>query len=228
MAETVISAILRQTLDFSYAEIEQEHPNWSKKAVDDYFYKQSNINTLAVSGTSLEQQVILNTAQIEINVTNIGINAGKISDNASDISTNAQNLINHIDNTTGAHNASAIFYDNSGTSISFDNVQGALSELDSDLDGHILSDSEHGVTGDNVGNLDFATTLVGGVVNLSALIADAVESTVSVDSPDATDLLTVIALANELKSDVNQLVADLNNSIVQFNALLDAMKTASR
>ena len=214
MAETVISAILRQSLDFSYAEIEQEHPTWSKKAVDDYFYKQSNINTLAVSGTSVEQQVVLNTAQIEINVTKIGINA--------------QNLTNHIDNTTGAHNASAIFYDNSGTSISFDNVQGALSELDSDLDDHILSDSEHGVAGDNVGNQDFATALVGGVVNLSALVADAVESTVSVDSPDAIDLATVITLANELKGDVNQLVTDLNNSIVQFNALLDAMKTAKQ
>jgi len=214
MAETVISTILRQTLDFSYAEIEQEHPNWSKKAVDDYFYKQSNINTLAVSGTNIEEQVTLNTAQIELNVTNIALNA--------------QNLTNHINDTAGAHNASAIFYDNSGTSISFDNVQGALSELDSDLDGHILSDSEHGVTGDNVGTGDFATALVGGVVNLSALIDDAVESTVSVDSPDASDLPTVITLANELKGDVNQLVTDLNNSIVQFNALLDAMKTAKQ
>lgn len=50
--------------------------------------------------------------------------------------------------------------------------------------------------------------------NLSALVGRAdnsINSTVSVTSPNATDLSSVLVLANELKSDVNQLVTDLND-----------------
>jgi len=74
--------------------------------------------------------------------------------------------------------------------------------------------------------LDAATTSLKGVVKQSTNVANAVASTVSVDSADATDLATVITLANELKADVNQLVTDLNAVVTQINAKF-AADTAS-
>ena len=56
--------------------------------------------------------------------------------------------------------------------------------------------------------------------------ADAVASTVSVDSTDASNLATVITLANELKADVNTLVTDLNAVVTVLNALITKMETA--
>lgn len=50
--------------------------------------------------------------------------------------------------------------------------------------------------------------------NLASLVARAdssSNSTVSITSPNATDLASVLVLANELKSDVNQLVSDVND-----------------
>lgn len=237
MAETLTQKILRQSLDLSYSTIEKEHPNWSKTAVDDYFYKQSNINSLAVSGEGVEAQVILNTAQIEINVTNIGINAGKIADNAADISTNAQNLTNHINDPTDAHNASAIHYNNVVSGLTADNAQAAIDELESELVVHIASDSAHGVTGDNVGTLDYASAGTGGVVLRAVKVTDAVDSTVSVDSPDAAaapiaydqaQIQTIVTLANETKGDVNQLVTDVNAAILKINAFLLANQNAKQ
>lgn len=56
--------------------------------------------------------------------------------------------------------------------------------------------------------------------------ADAVASTVSVDSTDASDLATAITLANELKADVNTLVTNVNSAITVLNALITKMETA--
>lgn len=187
MANEQVEAVLRQSLNLSYKQIELQHPDWSKVAVDDYFYKQSNINNIA--GLSDGQ-----TDQIETNTENISTNAANIVTNANNIGTNTNNITS-VTNAFNTHNG---------------------------------SDSQHGVTGDNVGNGDFATAGTGGVVNEAANVADAVASTVSVTSPDATDLPTVITLANETKADVNQLVTDLNNTITQLNAFLAANKTANQ
>lgn len=58
--------------------------------------------------------------------------------------------------------------------------------------------------------------------------ANAASSSVSVTSADATDLATVITLANELKADVNQLVTDLNAVVTKLNALLANMRTGAQ
>lgn len=223
MAETLTQQILRQSLDLSYSAIEKEHPDWSKTAVDDYFYKQSNINSLAVSGEGVEAQVILNTAQI--------------AQDGIDIAQNAQNLTNHINDPTDAHDASAISYDNTTSGLAADNAQSAIDEVDSDLDTHIADDAAHGVTGNNVGNQDYASAGTGGVVLRAVKVTDAVDSTVSVDSPDATaapiaydqaQIQAIVTLANETKGDVNQLVTDVNAAIAQLNAFILANQNAKQ
>ena len=59
-------------------------------------------------------------------------------------------------------------------------------------------------------------------------VTNAVSSTVSVSSPNATDLASVITLSNELKSDLTTLVTDLNNSIAQLNTLLANLRTSGK
>ena len=68
----------------------------------------------------------------------------------------------------------------------------------------------------------YNNTLIGDAVS------NAVQSTVSVDSPDATDLASVITLVNEMKADIGTLVTDLNNAVTQMNALLASLRDAER
>lgn len=67
-----------------------------------------------------------------------------------------------------------------------------------------------------------------GISIVGAAVTDAVDSTVSVDSADATDLASVITLANESKADVNTLVANLNSAITQVNELLASLRTSEK
>jgi hypothetical protein len=67
-----------------------------------------------------------------------------------------------------------------------------------------------------------------GLVLEAANVADAVASAVSVTSADATDLPTVITLANELKGDVNTLVTDVNAIVTQVNAILASIQAAGQ
>ena len=217
MAETLTQQILRQSLDLSYSAIEKEHPDWSKTAVDDYFYKQSNINSLAVSSEGVEVQVILNTAQIAVNVTDIATNATDISTNATNIATNVTNI---------GTNTTNIGINATGISTNASN-----------LTTHENDTSAHGATGNNVGTLDYASAGTGGVVLRAVKVTNAVDSTVSVDSPDATvaplvydqaQIQTIVTLANETKGDVNQLVTDVNAAIAQLNAFLLANQNAKQ
>ncbi|MEH6451188.1 MAG: hypothetical protein V7765_21160 [Oleispira sp.] len=263
MADTIAQQILRQSLNFSYSEIQSEHPEWSERSVSDYFYKQSNIYALAANSKSSDDQVEENTDAILVNTENISINSGAIEANTSDISgntndistnatnignnttaigTNATNLTNHLDNTSGAHAASAISYGNVASGLTATDAQAAIDEVDELIgtnstnitsvtgafNAHNGSYSQHGVTGSNVGTGDYCTAILGGVVDLAAEVTNAVASTVSVTSPDATDLPTALTLANETKADVNQLVADLNDVITQLNEFLANNKTAKQ
>jgi len=290
MANNQVEAVLRQSLDLSIADIQREHPSWSKVAVDDYFYKQSNINTLAIGSDEQGDQVEANTLAIAQNAQDIAENSGlisvntgdiaqnssDISDNTTDISSNTALINGHISDATDAHDASAISYDNTTSGLTADNAQAAIDEVNGkadsndtgltnhinnlvgahaasaisydnatsgytaievqaaidegadDLDTHEALTTAHGVTGDNIGTEDYAQTLIGGAVLLAALVNDAADSAVSVDSPDATDLPSVITLANETKADVNQLVTDLNAAIAQLNDLIAKMKTAKQ
>ena len=76
------------------------------------------------------------------------------------------------------------------------------------LETHVSSNSEHGVTGDNVGTEDFCTDVIGGVVLLMDLVNDAVNSTQEItiaditDAPNAYDqnhIQTLVDMANDTK-----------------------------
>ena len=159
-------------------------------------------STLATNDYLYKQNNINSMADLSDDQTDqIVINTDNISTNAQGISDNADAI---GDNTT------------------------AIGDNADNLTDHENLTTAHGVTGVNVGTLDFATAGTGGVVNLAAAVVDAVASVVSVDSPDATDLPTVITLSNEMKGDVNQVVTDLNNSLTQLNILLANMRTANQ
>lgn len=49
-------------------------------------------------------------------------------------------------------------------------------------------------------------------------------STVLVESPDASDLATVITLANEIKGDLNTLVTDVNSGLAVVNSLIAELR----
>lgn len=107
----------------------------------------------------------------------------------------------------------------------------------SNFTAHDASDSEHGVTGTNIGTGDFPTLFVGGAVLLSALVADAVASTATVVLPDVgaapvaydqTYAQSQTDLINDVKAKHNQLVIDLNAVVTQFNTLLANMKAANQ
>ena len=93
-----------------------------------------------------------------------------------------------------------------------------IEDLQQELSDHINSDSQHGVTGDNVGNEDFAAQAIGGVVLLAGLLSDLTEI-VTADiaaAPGAydqvyTDLVT--SLTNENKDKINEIVLKINNLI---------------
>ena len=149
------------------------------------------------------------------------------------------------------------------------NIEG-ISLNAENLESHEALEEAHGSNGNIVGFNDIATVLLVGLVNQMALVNDAVDSTVSVDSPDATistvsidspsiasapvtydqaftdTIVTLVnelksdtnqlvsdvnpsaTLSNELKADVNQIVVDINSSIMQLNELLANSKTSGQ
>ena len=76
--------------------------------------------------------------------------------------------------------------------------------------------------------IDLATDLDKGVVLKASAVTDADSSTVSTGAADASDLTTVITLANELKADLAQAVSDLNDTVTQLNAKLAADTAAGQ
>ena len=113
----------------------------------------------------------------------------------------------------------------------------AITLVKGDLDTHEANDSAHGVTGDNIGTGDYAQAAIGGAVLLSSLVDDAIDSTVSVDAPDASvapaaynqvQIQELVTLSNDLKSDVNQLTTDLNAVVTQLNDMIAKSKLAKQ
>lgn len=92
-------------------------------------------------------------------------------------------------------------------------------------------------SGQLVGNNDFATSLVGGVVNLMALVSDAVDSNANIAMVDVgvapavydqAYTQSVTDLLNDTKSKHNQLVTDVNAVITQLNELISNSITAKQ
>ncbi len=132
-----------------------------------------------------------------------------------------------------------------------ENIEDISTNADN-LNTHEQLDEAHGSNGNIVGFNDAATALLFGLVKQMVLVANAVDSTVDVTSPDATVSIvsvtspnattstvsvtspdvaaapvaydqtftnTIVTLVNELKGDVNQLVADVNPSATLANEL---------
>lgn len=221
MALTTAELLRQQALDLDYDDVKELLSQAGLKGdIDtlslDWTQKQINIDTLAGSSTSTEKQVALNVIAIGVN---------------------AQDLADHISDLIGAHAASAISYDGTTSFLVAINVQDAIDETVGDLDAHTSSTSAHGAGGDIVGTTDFATSILGGVVLEATNVSDAVQSTVTVTSPDATaapavydqtDAQTAVTLVNELKLDLNQAITDFNAVTVQLNAFLAANQTAGQ
>lgn len=98
---------------------------------------------------------------------------------------------------------------------------------------HIALTIAHGSAGDIIGNLDTTELLVKGPVFLAVAVADAVASTVSVTSADAsaapgtydqTQNQEIVDLANEMKGDINTLVTNVNSVVTQLNDLLAQLR----
>lgn len=231
MAITEEEAKLRRRAQLSYQDIKRNNPAWDDIQVDDYLDKQNEINILVEESNTLAEQVAENTATNEAQQLEIDSNTAGVANNAA---TNATQQTEIDANTsTNATQQTEIDANTTGVATNASNITTVTDNFNT----HDASDSEHGVTGDNVGTGDFAQTAVGGVVLLADLVADAVASTVSVDSPDATaapatydqtQAQTVVTLANEMKGDINQLVSDLNDAITQLNDLLQQMKDANQ
>ena len=105
------------------------------------------------------------------------------------------------------------------------------------LQTHEDDTSAHGVTGSNVGTEDYAETAIGGVVLLAALVANAIDSTATINTADLGDApasydqayaQSQTDLINETKAKHNQLVTDLNSSISVINSTLAAMVAAKQ
>ena len=140
----------------------------------------------------------------------ITANEANILVNAGNISTNATNIATNVTNiSTNASNFTA----------------------------HNTSSTEHGVAGNNVGTLDYCTLILGGVVDLAALVADAVDSTAEVTIADVgaapaaynqvyTDEQT--DMINDIKAKHNTLMTDLNLVVAQLNDIVSKMITAKQ
>lgn len=222
----VLQTVLNRTQNLNYDELRQILPdNISDVFVEDYLDKQENIVTVATGSDALEVQVIENTARLDVlepvveqNVIDINTNEGNIATNTTNIATNTSNIATNTANI--ATNT------------------GNITTVTNNFNTHDASDSEHGVTGVNVGTLDFAQTATGGVVLLADLVADVTATTTVIATADVgvapvaydqayaqeqTDLI------NECKTKINSLINnDVLDLITQFNDLLQQMKDANQ
>jgi len=217
MAISRQEAARRRKANLSRDDIVRDNPRWSDIQVQDYLDKQEDIDSLSKSSDTIQEQVDQNTKTNELQQAQINSNTAGVNNNASNVAQNAINIANN------ALNIAQNSLDITAVTNSFNS--------------HNDSDSQHGVTGVNVGTEDFAQSSIGGTVLLADLTNDAVDSTVSVVSPDAplaaaiysqSDTQANIDLTNELKTNVNQLVIDLNAAIAQINDALDKSKTAKQ
>ena len=113
----------------------------------------------------------------------------------------------------------------------------SISDLTDVVNAHISSNSQHGVTGSNVGDEDFCTDTIGGVVNLMALVSDAVVSVTDITTVDLSaapaaydQAYTQLQsdLINEEKAKINEIVTDLTNIKDRLNELIANSITAKQ
>ena len=100
-----------------------------------------------------------------------------------------------------------------------------IAQVTTDLSDHESASTAHGSTGEIVGTDDYCTEILGGTVNLAALIADLTPVSISVASaPAAYDQ----AYAQQQTDAINSLATSVNDIITKVNAILDGQKTAKQ
>lgn len=181
--------------------------------------RSSGLNDSLIQEFINQQQNVNQLAQsADVDTEQIALNTQDIESNRSAIQANTQ----------------AIGVNSSEIST----INQSLSTLSVNFNNHVQSDSEHGVTGSNVGTGDFASTVLGGVVLQSQLVADATDTSVQVTLPDIGSvpatydqayINTIATMVNQLKASINQLSDDMNDKpIQQLNDLIAKSKDAGQ
>ena len=188
------------TLDFS---VVKELTSWPDHMVQDYIYKQQNIDIIARASGDLESQVETNTVNIQTNTDAITANTENISDNSDDIETNAENIATNATNLTNhesSTSAHGVTGDNVGTE---DFAQSAIG-----------------------GVVNLAVLVADAVSSATEITtADIGTAPVAYDQAYAQEQTDLI---NECKSTINALVTDTTSAINQLNALLLAEQNAKQ
>jgi hypothetical protein len=207
-----------------------------------YFVR--DVGKINTSADGLEARIEQNETNIGINAGNISTNAGNISDNAFDINYNfiyingqpkpddydeptayvvgeyctfSDKQYKCLNNTTGVFTPAdwqiVTLIDNELRIVTVEVTTGNTA---SDLTDHEALSTAHGVTGDNIGNEDYCTESVGGVVNLAVLISDLTQINTAdiLTAPatyDQTYTQTAVELTNENKAKINEIVTKVNS-----------------
>jgi len=170
------------------------------------------------------RQVNENVEAIEANRLSIIENAEAIQKNSDDIAQNSEDIL---------QNALAIAQNASDIAANAD----AILLLANSLDSHINATEAHGSNGSVVGFNDLANESTVGLVLRMAEIADAVETTVDITTPDVAAApatydqsytQSMADLTNENKAAINQLASDLNSAIAVLNNLLAESKSSGQ
>lgn len=211
MADSVISRL--QTLSFSYREMEQM--GFNPQFTEDYLNQLQNMVLVA-------NEIDIDKAAIESNTLRLDIVEPIVSDNVDRLDIVEPIVTN---NTDRLDIVEPIVTSNTGRLNLVEPIAAANAAAIALASGQL------------VGNNDFATVPVGGVVNLMALVADAVDSLAEITivdigaAPalyDQTYTQSVTDLLNDTKAKHNQLRLDLNLVVTQLNELLDNSITAKQ
>ena len=172
-----------------------------------------------------------NEQAIAVNATNIATNAVNIATNATDIATNTANIATNATNiATNAANIST-----NATNIATNATN--ITTNTTNLTNHEADNSAHGVSGDNVGTLDYCSLSVGGVALLcesrgnSSSTAEQItqaNATVAPAAYNQVQIQTIVSLANDTKEKYNQLETDFQTLLTAHNDLLAKLRTAKQ
>jgi methyl-accepting chemotaxis protein len=192
------------------------------------------------------EAIIQNALAIAQNAGDIADNTAAIAQNIIDIAANAQNILNLEHRAFGdvrppIYQASGVSYsigdyvvDPSGDPQRYFKAKVAIADPAGPFNSSHWTEKSirNSVTPD-----DLATELLVGLVKKMADIADAVDSSVNIATPDIGSApatydqaytQSVTDLTNESKAAINQLASDLNDAIAVLNNLLAESKTSGQ
>ena len=184
------------------------------------------------------QDIDANEVAIADNAIAISVNATNIATNADDISTNATNIATNVTNiSTNAGNISTNATNISTNTTNISTNASGISTNATNLTNHEADTSAHGVTGVNVGTLDYCSLSVGGVALLCESRSNSSSTAEQVTQANATvapaaynqvQIQTIVSLANDTKEKYNQLESDFQTLLTAHNDLLTKLRTAKQ